>query len=171
MAKGAGGASRPAAFSRASTVTPSHSVSSLLHLVTQWMSTVMRVFGSAWNSAQDHLASSEPPCWRAKLQSSGRVRGVGPADSTGKSAVTCWPGGTRAAAAASAPPRRPRNPHERGGSLMGRASFLDRSARRAAGRAENHQSVFAMSVAHLRYPRAAMNLYALPFRFMADSFF
>jgi hypothetical protein len=53
---------------------------------------------------------------------------------------------------------------------MGCAS-MDRSARRAAGRAENNESVFATPVAHLRHPRAAMSLYALPFRFMADPFF
>src|SRR3712207_8276357 len=69
MAKGAGGSRRPAAASSASTATPSHSVSSLLHLVTQWMSTVTLVRGSAWNSSQDHFARREPPCWSAKLQS------------------------------------------------------------------------------------------------------
>src|ERR671912_350893 len=135
MAKGAGGSPRPAAASSASTVTPSQSVSSLLHLVTQWMSTATLVRGSAWNSSQDHFARREPPCWSAKLQSSSRVRGVGPADSTGKSAVTCWPGGTRPAAAASAPPPPPPNPRERGGSLMAYAS-TDRSAGRAAARGE-----------------------------------
>src|ERR671911_2440938 len=119
MAKGAGGSRRPAAASSASTVTPSHSVSSLLHLVTQWMSTATFVRGSAWNSSQDHFASSDPPCWSAKLQSSSRVRGVGPADSTGKSAVTCWPGGAPPPAAAPRAPPPPPEPPQRGGAPPG----------------------------------------------------
>src|SRR6478672_7478827 len=48
-----------------------------------------------------------------RLQSSSRVRGVGPADSTGKSSTTYWPGGTREGSTLRR--GRPLKPREMGG--------------------------------------------------------
>ena len=76
-------------------VTPSQTVPSLLHLVTQWMSTVSSVRGSAWNSSQVHSPRSDPPSCKVRVHLSRGVCGVGPALSTGKSSVTYWPGGSR----------------------------------------------------------------------------
>lgn len=76
-------------------MTPSQTVPSLLHLVTQWMSTVILVCGSAWNASQLHFPARDPPSCRARVHFSSGVRGVGPALRTGKSSVTYWPGGTR----------------------------------------------------------------------------
>src|SRR5262245_63735994 len=59
------------------------------------MSTVSWVRGSAWNSSQVHLPTSDPLSCKARLHLSSDVCGVGPALRTGKSSVTYWPGGTR----------------------------------------------------------------------------
>src|SRR5580704_5214796 len=76
-------------------------VSSLDHRVTQWMSTVTVSVGSAWNSCHVQLFDpSEAPSMENVHLASG-VCGVGPADRTGKSWVTYWPGGTRPAGSAS----------------------------------------------------------------------
>src|SRR5512132_3854159 len=56
-----GGSSMPAALNTSSTSTPSHGVSSFDHLVTQWMSRIWWVFGSALNSAQLQLATGFGP--------------------------------------------------------------------------------------------------------------
>ena len=48
------------------------------------------------------------PGYRVLCDDAQATRGVGPADSTGKSLVTCWPGGS----AASVSIDRPRNPGE-----------------------------------------------------------
>src|SRR5262245_23253269 len=48
-----------------------------LHLVTQWMSTVSSVFGSAWNSSQLHFPTSDPPSCRPSVQLASGCRGVG----------------------------------------------------------------------------------------------
>src|SRR5690348_14821144 len=81
--------------SSVSTDTPRQAVSSFDHFVTQWMSTVMVTDGSARNCShgQDTGSSTAPSI--VKLHSSSGVCGVGPADRTGKSPVTYWPGGTR----------------------------------------------------------------------------
>ena len=79
-----------------STETPVHVVSSFDHFVTQWMSTVTVSAGSARNSSHGHDTGSSTAPWIVKLHSSSGVCGVGPAESTGKSRVTYWPGGTRA---------------------------------------------------------------------------
>src|SRR3954470_5334627 len=93
------GASTPAASSNASNDTPFQRVPSLDHFVTQWMSTTTSVAGSARSSLHDRRKSS-PPSGASKENDhrSSEVRGVGPADSTGKSSVTYWPRGTRPAA-------------------------------------------------------------------------
>src|SRR5258705_10896700 len=89
-----GGSSMPAAENTSSIRTPSHGGSRFDHLVTQWMSRIWWVFGSALNSAQFHLATGFGPTLRVKDQSPRLICGVGPADSTGKSAVSDWPGGS-----------------------------------------------------------------------------
>src|SRR5262249_40655852 len=93
---------------RVSSVTPFQRVSSLDHLVTQWMSTVTSVAGSAWKAAQVQRPSSRrAESSRTSDHVSGATRGVGPADRTGKSLVTYCPGGIRPGS----PPRRlPRKP-------------------------------------------------------------
>jgi hypothetical protein len=48
----------PTSASRVSTETPVHSVSSLDHLVTQWMSTVICSLGSEVSSSQVHETGS-----------------------------------------------------------------------------------------------------------------
>src|ERR1043166_2919070 len=99
--------------SSVSSETPVQTVSSLDHLVTQWMSTVTVSLGSAWNSSHDHETGSSTAPWIVKLHRSIGWCGVGPAESTGKSSVTYWPGGTRDGAASSR--RRPRKPGGSGG--------------------------------------------------------
>ena len=84
-------------------MTPSQTVPSLLHLVTQWMSTVTSVCGSAWNSSQVHLPASDPSSCKVRVHLSSGVCGVGPALRTGKSSVTYWPGGTRFSSALARP--------------------------------------------------------------------
>ena len=67
---------------------PFHRVSSLDHLVTQWMSTVTSVERRAVNSFQVQRARLDPSVSRMeKVQLSSEVCGVGPAESTGKSDV------------------------------------------------------------------------------------
>src|SRR4029453_16631745 len=80
------------------------------HLVTQWMSTVTVSDGNARNSSQvqDTGASTAPRI--GNVPSSSGVCGVGPAERTGKSSVTYWPGGTRAGSPSER--RRPLNPRE-----------------------------------------------------------
>src|SRR5215212_11946658 len=91
--------------------TPSQTVSSLLHLVTQWISTVTVSLGSAWNSSQVQRRDGCAAPLMAKSHCASGVRGVGPAERTGKSGVRYCPGGTRPATAGSSR-RRPRNPRE-----------------------------------------------------------
>src|SRR5438309_10533115 len=81
--------------SRVSMETPSHSVPNLDHFVTQWMSAVIVDLGRAWNSSQLHRTDLPfvPRSVRSHLESA--VRGVRPAESTGKSRVSYWPGGRR----------------------------------------------------------------------------
>src|SRR5690606_32702201 len=88
--------------------TPSHVVSSLDHLVTQWMSTVTFSDGSDWNSSKFQVLAVPSRSLAVNDHVSRGMRGVGPADSTGKSAVTYWPGGTLPSGPSSR--RRPRKP-------------------------------------------------------------
>src|SRR4026207_1433351 len=87
--------------SNVSIETPVHAVSSFVHFVTQWMSTVISSLGRAVSSSHVHdTGSTRAPGggggpWRVKLPSSSGGCGVGPAERTGKSVVTYWPGGTR----------------------------------------------------------------------------
>src|SRR3954463_3330719 len=96
--------------SSVSTDTPVHVVSSFVHFVTQWMSTVNVSCGSARNSSQVHVGGASTSPSIVNVQSSVSVRGVGPADSTGKSSTTYWPGGTRDVSTSRR--GRPRKPRE-----------------------------------------------------------
>src|SRR5437764_6411114 len=77
------------------------------------MSRVTVSLGSARNSSQPHDTGSSTAPRIVKLHSSSGVRGVGPAESTGKSSVTYWPGGTRPESVSGRRPR-PRKPREIG---------------------------------------------------------
>src|ERR1700730_13123676 len=74
------------------------------------MSFVIVWRGSATNSSHVQWATRPSAPRSVKLQLVSGVRGVGPAESTGKSRVSYWPGGSRPAADASG--RRPRKPRE-----------------------------------------------------------
>src|SRR6266511_63086 len=67
------------------------------------MSTVTFSLGSASSDSQVHDIGCSTAPRIVKLHASSGVCGVGPADSTGKSSVTYWPGGTRARSAPSVP--------------------------------------------------------------------
>jgi len=54
------------------------------HQQPQWMSTVTSSAGSATNSSHVHRRVSATAPWIENVHSSSRVRGVGPADRTGK---------------------------------------------------------------------------------------
>src|SRR5919197_4483404 len=81
--------------SKVSTDTPSQTVSSFVHFVTQWMYARLSSLGSARNASQSHVLGSVPSTSTVNVHRSSGVGGVGPADRTGKSSVTYWPGGTR----------------------------------------------------------------------------
>src|SRR5262249_644250 len=89
------GALRPASARMSSTATPSQAVLSFDHEVTQWMSRVILVRGSALNSDQFHALTGRDPTFSVKVQPGGSIRGVGPAVSTGKLSTRCCPGGIR----------------------------------------------------------------------------
>src|SRR5713226_1309139 len=93
-----------------STETAFQRVSSLVHLVTQWMSLVTSSAGSARNSSQVHFLGSSISPSTTNVHSGKPTRGVGPAERTGKSFTTYCPGGTRELLAVSL--RLPRNPRE-----------------------------------------------------------
>src|ERR1700726_4710766 len=76
------------------------------------MSTVNVSEGRATNSLHGQETGSPTAPSTVKLHSSSGVRGVGPAESTGKSSTTYWPGGTRAGPTSRR--GRPRNPRENG---------------------------------------------------------
>src|SRR5215813_12736199 len=87
------------------------------------MSAVTGSLGSARNSSHVHVRTT-PPFSIVNVHRSRGVCGVGPAESTGKSRVTDWPGGTRAGTAAVFR-RRPRKPRET--KLISVSFFLWRS--------------------------------------------
>src|SRR5919199_1705363 len=100
--------------SKVSTETPSHLVSSLDHLVTQWMSLVISSEGSWLNSSHVHLLGSSTSPTMEKSHSSSGVCGVGPAERTGKPSSRYWPGGSFVSCLL----RRPKKPREKNPSLM-----------------------------------------------------
>src|SRR5918998_2267755 len=100
--------------SSVSTETPCQTVSSFDHLVTQWMSAVTSSLGSARSSSHVQRRGSSTSPTIEKSHSSSDLCGVGPAERTGKSLVTYWPGGTRPAGASW---RRPRKPREMSGGI------------------------------------------------------
>src|SRR5213078_2016841 len=71
------------------------------------MSTVTASLGKARSSSHVHRTDSAPPRM-SKVHSSSGVCGVGPAESTGKSSVRYWPGGTRSGGPSRRRPRKPR---------------------------------------------------------------
>src|SRR5689334_16652635 len=87
----------PASARRSSMVTPLQAVLSFDQVVTQWMSRVILVWGRALNSSQLQVFTLRGPTFSVKVQLAGATRGVGPAESTGKSSVSDWPGGMRSA--------------------------------------------------------------------------
>src|SRR5215204_6159814 len=96
--------------SNVSTETPSQVVPSFDHLVTQWMSLVISSEGKARNSSHDHVLGPSTSPSIVKSHSSRGVRGVGPAERTGKPSTRYWPGGIRTSPSARL--RRPRKPRE-----------------------------------------------------------
>src|SRR2546423_9792194 len=111
------------AWNRVSTLTPCHFMSSFVHLVTQLMSTRYVFDGSLRNSSQLQLTGCRTNPSMVKRHWSSRIRGVGPADSTGQSSTRYWPGGIRPAC--SGLRRRPKNPRETNPSPMApRTSLL-----------------------------------------------
>ena len=94
--------------SSVSTETPSQTVSSFDHLVTQWMSTVTSSLGSARTPSTSSGEARRPrrrsrsPTGRATCAASARLR------ARGSLSVTYWPGGTRSLGASSRRPRKPR---------------------------------------------------------------
>src|SRR5438445_8126819 len=95
---------------RVSTDTPVHPVSNLDHFVTQWMSLVTCSVGSLRNSSHVQFLGLSISPSMTKLHSATGMRGVGPADNTGKSLTTYCPGGSRELLAVSR--RLPRNPRD-----------------------------------------------------------
>jgi hypothetical protein len=91
-----------------STSTPSQAVSNFDQAVTQCMSRVIFDCGSALNSAQVHSLTGLARSFSVNFQPARSTRGVGPAESTGKSSVRYWPGGSLSATSAEG--RRPPNP-------------------------------------------------------------
>src|SRR6266851_8434811 len=98
------------AASSVSTLTPSHLVSSLVHFVTQLMSTVYVSVASFLNASQLQLTGDFTSPSMVNDHWSSGVWGVGPAESTGKSVTRYCPGGRRSSTSAGR--RRPRNPRD-----------------------------------------------------------
>src|SRR5262249_41026425 len=109
-----------------STATPSQAVLSFDHEVTQWISRVILVRGSALKSDQLHALTGRGPTLSVKVQSAGSIRGMGPAVSTGKLSTGCCPGGIRSDG--SDPDRRPVKPR------VTMADFLRRRVKGASSR-------------------------------------
>src|SRR5262249_57685678 len=79
-------------------------------LVREGMSGVRFSLGSARNSFHDHIAGWSTAPVIVNVQLSRSAVGVGPADNTGKSSTTYWPGGIRLGSTSRR--RRPPNPRE-----------------------------------------------------------
>src|SRR5881394_323151 len=88
--------------------TPSQDVPSFDHRVTQCRSTVKVSVGKSRNDFQFHLRRTFVPSSITNSHWSSGMRGVGPADKTGKSVVRYCPGGSFASASL----RRPEKPRE-----------------------------------------------------------
>ena len=123
MTKAAVGSSSTPSSS-VSTLTPRQRMSRWVHFVTQLMSTTHSRLGSARNSSHvQRTGSPTSPSIENDQRSSG-VRGVGPAESTGKSVVRYWPGGMRVRGLPTpGVARRPTNPR------VTKRSAIDRPSR------------------------------------------
>ncbi len=64
--------------------------------VTQWMSCVCSVLGSAFSSSQESVSSFSTSPKTRKVQVARSTLGIDPAWSTGHFSVRYWPGGRRA---------------------------------------------------------------------------
>src|SRR4051794_27520383 len=115
-----------------STATPSQAVLSFDHEVTQWISRVILVRGSALNSDQLHVLTGRDPTFSVKVQSAGSIRGVGPAVSTGKLSTRCCPGGIRSDG--SDPDWRPVKPRVTMADLLRAGAWNQSSGAVASGR-------------------------------------
>src|SRR5215217_7522635 len=135
--------------SNVSMETPSHLVPSFDHLVTQWMSFVISSEGSARNSSHVHLLGSSISPTMEKSHSSSGVRGVGPAERTGKPSTRYCPGGS----AVSWLLRRPLKPLEKNPSVI---TFPPRSSTRTLALAKSRRSVVS------RPPRLSSRPETLP---------
>src|SRR5215813_8027485 len=91
-----------------SSETPSQDVPSFDQRVTQWMSTVTVSVGKSRNDFQSQLRTTFLPSSIVSSHRSRGMRGVGPADKTGKSVVRYCPGGNFGSVAW----RLPENPRE-----------------------------------------------------------
>src|ERR671920_2312804 len=105
---------------RVSTETPSQFVPNLDHFVTQWISLVISSEGSCLNSSHVHLLGSSTSPTMEKFYSSKGVRGVGPAERTGKPSSRYWPGGSLSSCLL----RRPKKPREKNPSPIFCTSLL-----------------------------------------------
>src|SRR5688572_31785398 len=124
--------------SSVSTETPVQTVSSFDHFVTQWTSTVTVSRGSFRNSSQVHFESPADPPSIEKSHRSSDARGVGPADNTGKSLVSYWPGGIRSLSARAVSLARPLKPREM--NLSAISTSLNRNPGAVSARLDRHQS-------------------------------
>src|SRR5215213_10873038 len=88
------------------------------------MSVVISSEGSCLNSSHVHLLGSSTSPTSEKSHSSKGVRGVGPAESTGKPSTRYCPGGRWVFCSGCL--RRPRNPQEKNPSLISYTSSLFR---------------------------------------------
>src|SRR5262249_15098851 len=77
-----------------SSETPSQDVPSFDQRVTQWMSTVTVSVGNSRNDFQFQLRKTLLPSSIVSSHCAWEMRGVGPADKTGKSVVRYCPGGS-----------------------------------------------------------------------------
>src|SRR5215203_1961192 len=102
------------------------------------MSLVTSSEGSCLNSSQVHLLGSSTSPTIEKSHSSSGVRGVGPAERTGKPSSKYWPGGS----VVSWPLRRPLKPLEKNPSAI---TFPPRSPTRTLALAKSRRSVMSRS--------------------------
>src|SRR5688572_33175442 len=89
-----GAVATPAAARIVSIRTPFHLVSNLDHRVTQCMSPSQLERSRRLSSSQVKLPRTSPSTLSDKVQALISIKGVGPIERTGKSVVSCCPGGT-----------------------------------------------------------------------------
>src|SRR3712207_3364944 len=105
------------------------------------MSFVICSEGSALNSSHVHLVGSSISPMMEKSHSERGVRGVGPAERTGKPEVSYCPGGRRPSSSPSVCLRRPKKPLEKNPSDI---TFPPRSATRTLALAKSRRSIVSL---------------------------